>query len=105
MFEGKGRCTACHSGSSYTDESMHASGPSGVPTKTPTLRKIAVTGPYFRDASKATLADVVSHYNAGGFKKSDPLAVNGQVTGDTELYPLGLTAAEQADLVTFLQNL
>lgn len=104
VFEGKGRCTACHSGSNYSDEALHASGPSGVPTKTPSLRRISLTAPYFRDASKVTLADVVSHYDAGGCTKADPLAT-GPVTCDPELYPLGLTPGEAADLATFLQNL
>jgi cytochrome c peroxidase len=102
---------ACHSGSTYSDESLHASATAidattgaPIPTKTPSLRRIALTAPYFRDASKATLTDVVKHYDAGGCKKADPLAT-GPVTCDPELSPLGLTTQESTDLVAFLQNL
>ena len=34
--------------------------------KTPTLRNIAVTGPYMHDGSAATLEEVIDHYTAGG---------------------------------------
>jgi cytochrome c peroxidase len=34
--------------------------------KAPTLRNIAVTGPYMHDGSMATLDDVIGHYAAGG---------------------------------------
>jgi cytochrome c peroxidase len=37
----------------------------------PTLRNIAVTGPYMHDGSLATLEDVIAHYEAGG-KMADP---------------------------------
>jgi cytochrome c peroxidase len=107
VFEGKGRCVACHVGSTYTDEMLHASGTAVqagtvARTKTPTLRKISKTAPYFRDGSKATLTDVVNHYNTGGCTRSDPLAAAPAITCDPELYPLGLTTGEVDSLVAFL---
>ena len=112
LFHGKARCVSCHSGSNYTDEGFHELGivqsndmgryyTSGGRAKfirafkTPTLRNIDVTGPYFHNGSVETLEDVVALYNAGP-------------TGDGhdwEIRPLGLTAGEQADLVAFLRAL
>lgn len=96
LFEGKGRCSACHQGSNFSDELMHASGPSGIKTKTPTLRHLDKTGPYFRDGSKSSLGEVVAFYSSGDCR------VNGC---DPEQFPLGLTPSEQADLVKFLEAL
>jgi len=42
--------------------------------KTPTLRNIAATAPYFHDGSVATLKEAVEHYNNGGVTKAgDPV--------------------------------
>ena len=64
--------------------------------RTPSLRNVALTRPYMHDGSLSTLADVVAFYNRGGSPNEllDPL-----------IRPLGLSDAEQADLVTFLQSL
>jgi cytochrome c peroxidase len=63
--------------------------------KTPTLRNVAVTGPYMHDGSDETLEAVVELYDKGGIKNKnlDPL-----------MTPLGLTAEEKADLVTFMKE-
>ena len=34
--------------------------------KVPTLRNVALTGPYMHDGSMRSLHDVVDHYNIGG---------------------------------------
>jgi cytochrome c peroxidase len=64
--------------------------------KTPTLRNVALTAPYMHDGSLLTLADVVAFYNQGGQPNEllDPL-----------IRPLNLSAAEQEDLVVFLESL
>jgi cytochrome c peroxidase len=64
--------------------------------RTPSLRNIAITSPYFHDGSAKTLADVVRFYNGGG--RTNPNL-------EEELHPLGLTDEEQRDLVTFLESL
>ncbi|MFN0107276.1 MAG: cytochrome-c peroxidase [Blastocatellia bacterium] len=64
--------------------------------RTPTLRNIALTGPYFHDGSARTLAEVVRFYNDGG-------KIN--VAREWDLAPLGLTEEEQRDLVKFLESL
>ena len=107
VFFGKGRCVACHSGSGYSDEQLHAAANAkvaGAPMRTRTLglRRIGTTAPYFRDASAATLDDVIDHYDAGGCQ----VQIDGVATScDPELYPLGLTATEKANLKAFLQAL
>jgi cytochrome c peroxidase len=67
--------------------------------RTPGLRGIAQTAPYMHSGQIATLEDVVDFYNRGG---GTPPA--GQ-TKDSQMFPLGLTAGEQADLVSFLKTL
>ncbi len=64
--------------------------------RTPTLRNIALTAPYFHDGSARTLADVVKFYNEGGKMN---------VAREWDLAPLALTDQEQRDLVAFLESL
>jgi cytochrome c peroxidase len=64
--------------------------------KTPSLRNVELTAPYFHDGSAATLADVVEFYVKGG---------NHNPNRDWELQAVSLTDAEQADLVEFLKSL
>ncbi len=112
LFHGRARCVSCHSGSNYTDEGYHFTGLLPLTEdlgrfgatgrtkelfafKTPTLRNIADTGPYFHDGSVATLADVVELYSQGA----------SLLGHDREIRPLDLSAEEQADLVAFLEAL
>jgi cytochrome c peroxidase len=64
--------------------------------KTPSLRNVALTAPYFHDGSAQTLADVVRFYNGGG--KSN-------INREWDLGALGLSPNEQRDLVEFLESL
>lgn len=64
--------------------------------KTPSLRNVAVTAPYMHDGSLPTLEAVVEHYDSGG--KAHP-------NKSPLVRPLGLTAAEKADLIAFLNAL
>lgn len=63
--------------------------------KTPTLREIARTAPYMHDGSLATLEEVIDYYDRGG-------TANPQL--DEEIFELGLTTQQKADLVTFLKE-
>ncbi len=65
--------------------------------KTPDLRNVLVTGPYFHDGSQETLWDTVDHYNKGDGLKNPWL--------DEDIQPLALTEAEIDDLVAFLSSL
>jgi cytochrome c peroxidase len=65
--------------------------------KTPNLRNVLVTGPYFHDGSQETLWDVVDHYNKGDGLKNPYL--------DEDIQPLALTEDEIDDVVAFLASL
>jgi cytochrome c peroxidase len=65
--------------------------------KTPSLRNVLVTGPYFHDGSQETLWDVMDHYNKGDGLQNPYL--------DEDIQPLGLTEEEIDDLVAFLVSL
>jgi cytochrome c peroxidase len=66
--------------------------------RVPSLRNVALTGPYMHDGSKATLADVVRHYSE---LDEDRLHVH----GERVLRRLDLTPQQIADLVAFLETL
>ncbi len=134
LFAGKAGCISCHSGAMLSDGNLYATGvpdhsdlqenadrqitmlrhfaTMGTPnymnlrsdvghyvvTKddgdigkfvTPSLWDVGQTAPYMHSGVFDTLADVVAFYNAGNDK----------------IAPLGLTDAEQADLVAFLEGL
>lgn len=113
--EQKGNCVACHHPPNFTDNGFHNI---GLPVKqenmdpgrfalkplplmkgafkTPTLRDIALTAPYFHDGSAASLQDVMRHYVEGG-DKNGPLSPN--------MKPLELSDAETADLIRFMEAL
>jgi len=111
----KGNCAACHSAPNFTDNGYHnigiAAGAGEADPgrynirkvasmkgafKTPSLRDIALTAPYFHDGSAATLRDVVEHYVRGGVDHSN-LA--------DSMRPLTLSEQEKDDLVAFMNSL
>jgi len=65
--------------------------------KTPNLRNLLLTAPYFHDGSHATLWDVVDHYNKGAGLNNPYL--------DADIRPLALSEREIDDLVAFLASL
>ena len=65
--------------------------------KTPDLRNVLITAPYFHDGSQATLWDVMDHYNKGDGIK-DPWL-------DEDMQPLALSESEIDDVVSFLASL
>ncbi|MGE8337053.1 cytochrome-c peroxidase [Pseudomonas laurylsulfatiphila] len=82
--------------------------------KTPTLRNIALTGPYFHNGSRATLQQVMEFYNRGGDRRGEDAsntsgfqhpAVN-QHNGsnlDPDMTRLNLTPDEVEALVKFME--
>lgn len=113
---GKGNCAGCHQAPNFTDDGFHNLGlkswGAAEPDvgrfaerrvasmkgafKTPTLRDVALTAPYFHDGSARTLMEVVEHYEAGGVVKTNL---------SPEMKPLTLTQGEKEDLVAFLRAL
>jgi cytochrome c peroxidase len=65
--------------------------------KTPGLRNVVVTAPYFHDGSMQTLWDVMDHYNKGN-GITDPWL-------DKDMQPLALSESEIDDVVAFLASL
>ena len=65
--------------------------------RTPDIRNILVTGPYFHDGLQETLWDVIDHYNKGDGLQNPYL--------DEDIQPLALTEPEIDDLVAFLASL
>ncbi len=116
VFRGKGNCTACHVGPTFSDERFHNTGVAWRDGrlldegrfevtrrledrgafKTPTLREISRTAPYMHDGSLLTLRDVIDYYDRGG---------NANPGLDTELRPLKLTAEEKEALEAILSAL
>lgn len=112
LFKGKGRCDICHGGFNFTDDSFHNVGLKGSTDpgryakvaiqalrgafKTPTLRDIALTGPYMHDGRYDTLEEVINHYDRGGDKTENI---------DEQIQKLGLTTQEKADLLAFMHAL
>lgn len=113
LFNGKANCAACHSGWAFTDSSFHDIGsaqnddvgrgnlfPNSITLryafKTPTLRDVARRGPYMHDGSVPTLSAVIDLYDKGGIDRPSRAS---------EIYRLGLSGVEKADLITFLETL
>jgi cytochrome c peroxidase len=115
IFNGEeGGCTSCHAGFDLSDHSYRNVGTSIDHTedpgreritldpsdrgkfKVPTLRNVALTGPYMHDGSMATLEEVVEHFASGGV--ADP-------NKDPVVHSLVLTAQDKSDVVAFLRAL
>ena len=104
LFQGKGGCIECHVGASFTDGLVHnlrvpeaagdddwgaaKTGPLLRAFNTQSLRDVRNTAPYMHNGHFKTLEEVVDFYNR-----------------ESVLAPLNLTAAEQADLVAYLESL
>jgi len=65
--------------------------------KTPGLRNVLITAPYFHDGSQQTLWDVMDHYNKGDGIQNPYL--------DEDIQPLALSEADIGDVVSFLASL
>jgi cytochrome c peroxidase len=111
------KCINCHRGVLFTDLSYHNVGigvVDGKPTdvgrftvtkeekdtgavKTPTLRDVARSGPYFHDGSVASLQEAVTLMAKGG--------VPNKFIDKTNLQDAKLTQAQIADVVEFLNAL
>jgi cytochrome c peroxidase len=65
--------------------------------KTPNIRNVLITGPYFHDGSQETLWDVTDHYNKGDGLQNPYL--------DADIQPLALTESDIDDLVAFMASL
>ncbi len=99
LFTGKGGCAACHSGQNFTDDAFHALEPVAPADRglaeetgrtadaglfrTPSLRNVMVTAPYFHDGKAPALPDAIRRHGL----------------------PTALSDAEMADIAAFLATL
>ncbi len=77
--------------------------------KTPSLRNVSLTGPYFHNGSAASLEEVVEFYNRGGNATgsigTDSSGFAGTTSNlHTDIRPLGLAEFEKTALVAFLKT-
>ena len=120
LFRGKAACTTCHNGDNFSDGAYHNIGlaydddgklregadigrgkvsgeADNYQFRTPTLRNVAQTAPYFHDGRAKTLEEAVRYMAAGGNAKAPGL--------DPNLRNTQLTDAEIADVIAFLEAL
>ncbi|WP_202921845.1 cytochrome-c peroxidase [Anatilimnocola aggregata] len=120
FFSERTGCSRCHSGPNFSDERFYDIGlrqlvPDSFTVrketedlgrfqvtnkksdkyafKTPTLRNVQLTGPYFHDGRFQTLGDVIDYFSRGGDVPNH------------ELRPLNLSRDEILDLIAFLKSL
>ena len=113
LFSGRAQCAVCHPPPLYSDRRYHRTGARGPDSpadpgryrvtgdasdrgalRTPSLRGIVHTGPYFHDGSAETLEEAVRIMASGGRDG------RGQ-----DLEPVALSDEDVADLVEFLRAL
>ena len=110
----RGSCATCHAPPNFTDDGFHNIGLESFADpnpdlgrhnirpvklmrgafKTPSLRNIALTAPYFHDGSAQTLEDVIEHYQQGGVARENL---------SPEMKNIELDTQEQTDLIAFLR--
>lgn len=113
LFAGRARCSECHSGWRFTDDSFHDIGSASgndlgrgalfpnssslqYAFKVPTLRDVARRAPYMHDGSLPDLESVIDLYNRGGVNRPSRAQ---------SIRPLELSPQERADLIALLQTL
>jgi cytochrome c peroxidase len=113
IFDDKLNCTQCHSGSTFTNNTLQNNGLYTVykdpghynisadhldkgKFKVPSLRNVSITGPYMHDGSFDNLYEIIMHYEAGG--KPHP-------NKSKHIQPFSLTEKERNDLLYFLNAL
>lgn len=106
-------CVSCHSGYNFTDQEFHNNGIgqssddkghsaiSKIPAddytfKTPSLRNVALSGPYMHNGSFASLDQVLRNYNQGGKPGTNH---------DQRIKPLNLSEQDMSNIIEFLRTL
>ena len=106
-------CSSCHTGIFFTNHQFENNGALKVYSdqgrklvtsketdratfKVPSLRNVAITGPYMHDGSYDNLESIIDNYNNGGFDHANKSPL---------IRPLYLDEQEKADLIAFLHTL
>ncbi len=113
FFSNKTNCSTCHSDFNFTNYAFENNGLylqyadegrfrlTGIESdralfKVPSLRNVALTGPYMHDGMMKTLGDVIAHYQSGGQDHPHKSLL---------IRPLQLSSQERQDLEAFLRSL
>jgi cytochrome c peroxidase len=116
LFRGKAACGSCHAGALFTDLQFHnvgvgmddenpdigrakvsnEAGDRGA-FKTPTLRNVTRTAPYFHNGQAATLREAIEYMTSGGLENEHLDRKN--------LKPVELSEPEIFDLISLLESL
>ncbi len=113
LFMDRLYCTECHEGFNFTNYEVHNTGlyevypdsgryrltnnPKEIGVfKVPTLRNIALTGPYMHDGSFTSLEEIIDHYSNGG---------QGHFNQSPIIQKFSITSTEKKALVAFLKTL
>ena len=77
VFSGKDGCSACHCGILFTDQKFYTFDPAKPQRiRTPSLRNVSVTAPYWHDGSARTLeAAIKAHHGLSPLSEADEKAV------------------------------
>jgi cytochrome c peroxidase len=128
LFRTKARCLNCHNGPLFSDQEFHNNGSHNYGRfqedlgrynvtkavadlgrfRTPSLRDVLFTGPYFHHGNIFELREILDLYNVG-MPQVVPRSVLDTATRlpvhDPLLKPLGLTEAELDDLMAFMGSI
>ncbi|HEY6923889.1 MAG TPA: cytochrome c peroxidase [Steroidobacteraceae bacterium] len=107
FFAPSAGCSGCHSGFNFIGTWRDSEGETGKPAyasdgvaarpmRVPTLRNIALSGPYMHDGRFPTLDAVIDHYFGLGM---------GAIRYDRRLPRISLDMQQKADLIAFLKSL
>lgn len=113
FFSARTQCSSCHSGFNFTNYQFENNGlytfyrDSGRMKltksendrdlfKVPSLRNVALTGPYMHDGSFNSLDEVIEHYNTGGYPNKNK---------SSKIKALNLSLQEKSELISFLNSL
>jgi cytochrome c peroxidase len=124
FFSAKTNCSACHNGSNFSAPDFPGSsygtpevkgtanigldivykdqGKGNGKFRIPSLRNIALTGPYMHDGRFATLSDVVNHYNSGIANHPD---LDENLKSGGKAARMNLNNFEKDALIAFLETL
>ena len=107
MGQGGAGCAGCHQVPTFAlnDDSRSNGLDANDPTvfKAPSLKNVAITGPYMHDGRFATLDEVVEHYNSG--VQPGPVLDRRLMTPNGNLVRLNLDDQQKRAIVAFLGTL
>ena len=127
FFSAKAKCAECHAGNNFSaPDNPHSNDPYGMPGiegtaviglelfskdkgkdngnfRIPSLRNVALTGPYMHDGRFTSLDQVVEHYNSG--IQAHPELDEKFIDQDGKPLKMNLNAIEKKALVAFLRTL